>query len=66
MRVLGEHGPGTMGPGRKSWMGRIPRTDPESGQGRHEQESGCDDGREPVRQRGGGKGCEATWESRSG
>ena len=38
----------------------------ERGQGEHEQESSCDDGQEPGRERGGGSGCEAAWESRSG
>ena len=47
-------------------MGRSPRTGPEHGQVRNEQENGCDDGNEQGSQRGGGTGCVRARESRNG
>ena len=61
-----DHSPGTMGPGRKSWMGQILGTDLESGQEGHIRRAAATTATSRVRQRSGGKGCEATWESRSG
>ena len=55
-----------MGPRTRAGMSRSPRTAPECGQERNEQENSCDDGDEQGSQRGGGTGYERVRESRNG